>query len=590
MFQISKASLFPILIIIIISFLTFSPSFKLALFGDDWLAFFRFKQHIDPGTGQWNYFSYYLTPYGAQDIIMGLLYKIYGFNSSYYYLTSYILRLIAAFSLYPLVMYLTKSKISSLYAVTFFSLTTIGLDTTNWVFNMPSYITISLFFVSLYFFISQRDDQKVSRLLISGTLYYLAYITAPIRMHGSLVFLFLIEFFWFLQNRNSKTLKAATMRFSLMLFVFLIVRFAGHSQGPAIEASERFLLGINASQELLRQGRFDFLFYPLVMIGSMILPDLMLIASSINSYKQIITLSIPVLLISCSISFIILKIINRTTLKFNIYLFLSLVSWTLITSIIARGNLTTFGNSSLITLLLVGGYTFIFALFLLFYSIKQKNTSTAIFLSMTWITFSFFFAWWWVPTSIFPTTYRYLIIPAAGVSILFSIIIALGKSRLYQLFIFLFLTPFIFINISSSRSYFNQLLINHGQETSTKIWSSIPYVPELKSSKKPFIFYFDGDGTNGGILHDVITFGFPPHMALIYNLTASDPIPVPMSDFKELTSAVINGKTMPAYGYKAEPVDINHIYAFNLQGQNTIIDITELTRKKLIQISQLENN
>ena len=112
------------LVVIFVSLFTLYPSFQLALLGDDWLAFFRYAQHLGPRSpGVWNHLTYFLTPYGAQDITMGLLQKFFEFDSFWYYFVSYLLRLTASFSLFPLVYYLTKKKTPALFAVLFFSVT-----------------------------------------------------------------------------------------------------------------------------------------------------------------------------------------------------------------------------------------------------------------------------------------------------------------------------------------------------------------------------------------------------------------------------------------------------------------------------------
>src|SRR5258708_7024282 len=99
------------LAVLVISYFTLSKVFSLALFGDDFLAIWRFNYLVGPNSQYgYNYLTYLLTPYGAQDSVFGLLYRVFGFNASYYHAVSYLLRLIAAFSLYPLVFYLTKSK------------------------------------------------------------------------------------------------------------------------------------------------------------------------------------------------------------------------------------------------------------------------------------------------------------------------------------------------------------------------------------------------------------------------------------------------------------------------------------------------
>lgn len=592
MFKQKKAIFFPSILIIILSLLVFYPSFKLALFGDDWLAFWRYNYHLGPkSSGEFNYLTYYLTPYGAQDIIMGLLNKVYGFNSTLYYLTSYILRVIAAFSLFPLVFYLIKNKISAFFAVAFFSVTVVGLDTTNWVFNMPSYTTIALFNLCLYFFIKAREDNKPISLTLSGIFYYFAYITTPIRMHGSLPFIFLLESFWIFQNRNFKTLKKSIIRMAVFIIIFLIIRYTGHSQGPPQEATERFNLGIQAMSASLGQGRFDFLFYPIVMFGSMLIPDFIGPNGQINALRQLLPLFIATLLTFSLFVFFIMKNTNRFGSKLFAYILFSLGLWSGLVVLIYKGNLNFFNSTNQIFSLLLGGYTLILVSFLIIKFFREKYISQALLLGASWSILSFFFAWWWVPLSIFPTTYRYLIVSAMGVAIMFATIVSLAKTRQKQISLFALLSLLVIVHIIATRIYTNYLQDSHGQQIDKKIWSSIHYVPEIGKSREPIIFYFEGDETNSAILHDVITFGFPPHMALLYNLRAEDGgFPVPMSNFKEVVSAVVDGKPMPAYGYKVKPVDIDRIYAFHLQGKDNLINITDQFREELVQIKLQNEN
>ena len=573
-------------VILIISLFTFFPSFNLALFGDDWLAFFRFREHVDPGFSKsWNYLTYYLTPYGAQDILMGIMHKIFDFESSWYYFISYVLRIAAAFSFYPLVFYLTKSKIAAVFAVLFFSITTIGLDTTNWVFNMPSYITIALLNLCLYFFLKSRGESNPFSLIISAILYYFAYVTTPIRMHGSLPFIFLLEIFWVIQNRNFKTFKKSIIRLSVFLIIFLIIRYTGQSQGPPQEVAERFNLGIQTISMLLQQGRFDFLFYPVVMFGSMIIPDISGPQGQINALRQLLPLLIPTFLIFSLFVFFIIKNAGIFTSKLLGHILFSLGLWSALIILIYKGNLNFFNNTNQIFSLLIGGYALILIGFLLIKNFKEKYKSQALFLGASWSILSFFFAWWWVPTSIFPTTYRYLIVSAAGVSILLATIISLGKERKQQISLFATFSIILLLQLVATRIYINNLLNSHSQDISKKIWSSIPYVSEIGKSKEPVIFYFEGDGTNGGILHDVITFGFPPHIALLYNLSEKDGgLPVPMDDIKQLISAVTDGKALSAYGYPVKPISTDRVYAFYLQGKDNLVDITNEARNKLEQL------
>lgn len=573
-----------LLIIILISIFVFFPTFNLALFGDDWLAFFRYKQHVDPGSGQWNHLTYYLTPYGPQDILMGILQKIFNYESTPYYILSFIFRMTAAVSFYPLVYYLTKSKLASFFALLFFSITTIGLDTTNWVFNMPSYITIALFNIFLYFFLKSRQENRIKLLIIAAIFYYLAYVTTPIRMHGSLLFIFFLEVFWVLQKRSFTITKMSALRFCAVLIVFLIVRFTGQSQGPPQEPMERFMIGLTTDLRMFSQGRFDFIFYPIVMFGSMLIPDLIGPQGQIKTLRQLLPIFIFTGIAFSLLAFFVIKNIRDFRSKFFINLLVALGLWIVLVSLVFKGNQNFFNNTNQIFSLLIGGYTLILIGFLIIKFFKQKYISQALVLGISWSFMSFFFAWWWVPASIFSTTYRYLIVSAVGISILLATIISLGKGRRAQISLFILLLSLIILHIISTRMYINNLLQSHSQEISNKIWAKIPHIPEVGKTKEPLIFYFEGDGTNGAILHNVITFGFPPHMALLYNIREGDRTPVPMSDFREVISAVKDGQSFKAYGFPQKPIPLDRVYAFRLQGQDHLINMTDLVRQKLQEI------
>ena len=126
------------------------------------------------------------------------------------------------------------------------------------------------------------------------------------------------------------------------------------------------------------------------------------------------------------------------------------------------------------------------------------------------------------------------------------------------------------------------MLNSHSQQIADKIWSAIPYIPQV--GKEPLVFYFERDENNASILGDAVTFGFPFHIALLYNLTEADKIPVPMEDWREVVSAVKDGQSFKAYGYPLKPIPIDHVYGFHLQGQDNLINITDMVRQKLLSI------
>ncbi len=584
-----------VLLIISLSLFTFSPSFNLALFGDDWLAFYRYNKLLGPNASDhWNHLAYFLTPYGAQDILMGLLQKIYGYQSSLYYITSYVFRIIASFAFYPLILYLTKSKLAAFFAILFFSITTIGVDTTNWVFNMPSYITIALFNLFLYFFLKSREEKKFKLLPVSGLLYYSAYIITPIRMHGSMLLILLIEAFWLLQKRDKKILKKIALRLTMIIIIFLIIRYTGHSQGPTEEVSQRLGIGISADLAMLQHGRFDFIFYPIVIFGAMFLPDL---RSFLLGPDQLASYGVPafsfanIILIYLTPAFLGFLLINFILIR-NIPLpgkffrrnGIAGLLWIIIILLIHQANPNIFFDERYILSLTIGGFAIIIA-FSLFLNFNNKlNVSTSLLLSVSWSVLAFFFAWWWVPNTIFPTAYRYLTVSAIGVSIFLAALIGLGKGTKGQITLFSFFLFLVIIHITSTHFYFSQLNTMRSQKLYDKVWSQIPYVPEIGKTSRPIVFYFEGDGTvvNANILYSVITFGFSPHMYVLYNLKSDTQTPVIMDSWDEVLSAVKDGKSFKRhFGAAIDPIPIDNVFAYHLEGEDKLVNVTGLIREKL---------
>jgi len=577
-----KLSSLAFLLVFIISFLVIYPAFHIGLYGDDWLAIFRYVVHVLPfSKNGLHYFNYFLTPYGSQDIIMGLLYQKFGTNAFYYELTAYFLRLLAAFSLFPLAYYLTKSKLAAFFAVLFFSITTIGFDSTGWLLTMSTYLTIALFNIFLYFYILFHDKNRFKFLIISGVFFYLAYITASARMIGTPMFILSLETFWLIKDWTKRSLKSSLLRLTALFCILFIISTTGHTLGNRSDWLERLTSGITTIQRLLGEGRTDFVLYPVVTIGGMFIPNFILPSIQINTKKEmLLSVALPTLALF-SLFLLVIKA-NATKLKReDIYRTLvSAVIWIFTVFIIRKFNIVSFSSSSLILMLTTGGLAILVWTLLLIKYRTHKNILDAFFISLSWTIMSFFLAWVWSPGSYIDSTHRYLTMSAIGISLFFATIISLGNKLKSKLILTLLLSLFIVLHIISTRTYINKLLDLHNQQAIDKIWSSIPHIPEV--GKEPLVFYFENDGNNGGILGDSVLFGFPFHIALLYNLTESDKIPVSMTGWKEAISAVKDGKSFKPYGYTEEPISIDKVYAFRLQGKDTLINITDLTRQKLV--------
>jgi len=589
-------------IVFLVGMAVFFPTLKLSLYGDDWLVFWRYDSFFPSSqtSSILGYLKHFLTRYGSQDILMGLLRSVYGYQSEYYYLTSLIIRILAAFSLYPLVFYLTKNKLATLFAMMFFSVTTIGLETTEYISHISSYIGLIFFNLFLYYFLKSREKGESKKLFYSGLFFFLTFVIVPIRMTGLLPFILLIEIFLVIQNWGKKILKKVFLRLSFIFLIFLFINISGNpfffpSQGGNIKPPSNIFLINQTTESLsrmvkqLENHRFDFLFYPIISFGSMFVPD-----TAIESYPAIPSKSqlfFLLILVYSLFAFITLTIMRSIFIAKSAspraILFLT-AAWSLISTVVYLANQTTFPGSKFLILLLIGGYITILGLYLLHKFYRNKLISQAIFLSLCWSIVAFIIPWFWDPFFLLVTYHRYLIGSTVGISLFLATVISLIRNQKYQKIVLSLFFLLMLIHIINTRMHIKKIVGNHDATTSNKIWSQIPYIPEVGKSKEPLVFYFEGDETNGSILNDTVTFGFPFHMAILYNISETNKNPVSMIIWKNVESAVLDGKSFaPHFGGRTlNPISPLSVYAFRLQGKDNLINITDDARKKLVEFLQ----
>lgn len=576
------------LIIIAVSLFTLYPSFKLSLFGDDWLVIYVYIIAIGSlSAGFLKHLHIYLSPYGPTHVFMGIFEQFYHYNSLYYYVTSYLFRMFAAFSLLPLTYYLTKNKLSAFFAVLFFSVTATGFDTTNWVFNMTSYLGIGLISLFLYLYVKSKEENRMKLLIPGVILLYLAYVTVPIRMHASLPLLILLESYWNYREKNFLFAKKSLQRLSAVIAIIVFIRLTGASFGQPTEAVDRLNEGINTIKLFISQGRYDFLFYPIISFGSIFIPDVILpISGQISSVMGLIlNIVFPIILVFAIISKLLINLTCELKKSFfSIFISFAII-WTMIATVVYKGNHSSFSSALYYSLLLIGGYIFIIAILFIVRSYHRGSTVTLLFLSLSWVLLSYIYAWLWQPEALYLTVHRYLIVGAAGAGVFLASLISLGRTKRAQMTIFLIFIPLIIVHIYTTRLYEYQLLSSgHGQEIFNKIWSSMPNIPDINKRDKMTMFYFMGDNTNGNILHDSILFGFSPHMALLYNITDRNKVPLALESWEDTVSAVKDGKALVRYfGRPMDSIPIENVYVLKLEGRDNLIDITEEARKKLKQ-------
>lgn len=476
--------------------------------------------------GVWNHFTYFFTLYGPQDIISGLLFNFFHYNSSPFYIFSYILRLLASVSFYPLTFYLTKNKFASFFAVLFFSITSIGLQTTDWVFNMPSYLTIGFFNLFLYFFLISRSNYKAKYVFFFTLFFFISLVISPIRSMSIVPFILTIEVIWLISHHSLADFKKVAIRLLIVLLTYALLLtqttlFTSPSwDTQTVTPATNFLVNSTLDSfkngyDLVQRGEGYFILNPIVTIGGMFIPNL-----SVNNK---------------SLSFLIGS--------------LAIIIW--------------------LSLVVLN---------------KKSQIRDSLMISLIWTMSSFLIPWLRREylTIIFPTDHRYLILPAIGICIFFASLIALAKSKKAKYIVFTILAFLLVLNIQATRSYFQELENIRSQQLYNKIWSQFPNIPDIKDisqRKGSLLFYFSGE--RGEIIHNVLEFGFPSKLQLIYHISDYKTI-ITTGSFDELISAVENGKTLGKFGLSPQPIPIENIYSVNLEGKDKLVNTTDITRSQIL--------
>lgn len=218
------------LLIIFITFLSIGQSLHFALDGDSWLTLYRYIKDFTTFGSHFD-LKNYSTDYGNYvfvDIIMGIIYRLFSFKPFPYYLVSVILRVITAISFYPAVFAATKDKFAAILASIFFASMYAGIETTNWVFNMNTYVSISLFNFFIYLYYSKEFKILSIRGISTSLVLASSFIVTQNRMHG-LLFIIPLLTICKIHKFNKENLGQALIRLVVLLLPIFVYRFVTRS-------------------------------------------------------------------------------------------------------------------------------------------------------------------------------------------------------------------------------------------------------------------------------------------------------------------------------------------------------------------------
>lgn len=602
-----------VLLILLLTFLAVRQSFTLALGGDDWGLHYAIwsiydvqKQYTFP-----NPFAYMCT-YCIHYFFLSIISNIWGYEPFYYFFVSLLARTFAAISLFFIVRKLSGRTLPATLASIFFAVTYLGIETTDWVFNYNHYLGVGIVSFFLLLYIKARETGKFKHLLISGLLFALALIVSPIRVHGLLPLVLVLEFGWWLIEGKDYKFKKFLIRMGTLLIIYYII-FTGLSDltiklrdwnsffspfiiygyGSTEWNLGRVQEGLSAMKLMLSQGRTDFLIDPIATIGNYIVPDRLLAAIPFSQITILgrgpftfLSFLLPVTLIYGGLTYIVLYLSGLKRKATLFYTGLQLI-WLFLIYFLLQSNRDTFSYAR-VAFALVGGSTIIFSVWL-FFLLKKKKPELAqlVLLGLGWMSTSIIFPWLISPNGIILTWGRYSIQQAAGLSIWMAIIFFIlisqlkARRRFFALGItYLLVLLFIFMHLKFTNDYLAHVNTYRSQVLDAKYWNKMTGdVPTLNKDGL-HVFFVITDQPSAEIA-EAIRFGFFGRSSIYYNITNQEYNPfVVLNDYNSIFSSVYDGKFLTKHGRKAVPTTVERIHAFLFQNKE-MYNVTDQVRTRL---------
>lgn len=554
-------------------YLSFHKSLNLNLYGDDWLVISKFFGGYGPGK-RLNYYDprIWISNYGFQ-YLTSLLFLIFEFNSLPYYITSLILRTLLAGGIYFLVKRIYSLRVGVITA-SLFAILSVGAETTDWVYNLNTYLGIFMAISGLAFFITSERKRNT---FLGWLLIITGYIVVPIRL---LILPMLMPILVFIkvsikEGRLSRGKKYMEIILKTLFAAspFLILKLFFPFLGWRPINSELLNKGIKIAQQMMSAGRYDFLLSPFTNLGQMILPFIPTVLEKLGWRIYPINNFFIYGFIIWAIGVCVLISLFRKLNKISVFvpIFIStllLVSLKLFTRYQGGWYLKDFSYFFWTFL----GIIFVIALFMTIsiqFYYKEKNkllfNLIVLFFSLTFV-----FPWLYRPGFLFGESHRYLITSGVGLALFFGVFLSTDDLKSDKVISYIktaLLLSLFGIHIFNSNRYFHDELKGRSQGLNdfifTEIQKQIPKLPE----SGPSVFYFEDFLPN--TYEALLRFGYGYHMQLLYDYPFNEKFhPVSANNLNDLEK-LINKKD----------VKLEHIYGFRWEEGN-LVNITEETRAK----------
>lgn len=255
-------------------YLSYGKSLGLSLYGDDWLVISKYFGAYGPGRRYpYLHLDLLTTNYGPQYVGMAILYKLFGSWALPYYIVSFVTRALCALAIYWFANRLTKNRFAGLAAGSLFAISVVGAETTDWVYNMNSYVGVGLSLIGLGLFL--YADNLIKK-FVSWFFLILGYMIVIIRLFilpVAISFLVFSKSLFFSSKRvGVNRVLISFVKLILAVSPFLILKH--YFPGLGFQKINAVLLtnGLQRAQGLVAEWKFDWLLIPFTMIGSYIFP------------------------------------------------------------------------------------------------------------------------------------------------------------------------------------------------------------------------------------------------------------------------------------------------------------------------------
>jgi len=564
-------------ILLMTVFIVYRGSLGLTLYGDDFLVISKFFGGYGPGK-ELNYYDprIWISNYGFQ-YLTALLYLVFGLNSLPYYIISLTLRALLAYSIYFYTSHIFNKKAGILSGL-LFAVSSVGAETTDWVYNMNSYIGIFFLLIGL----TLIQQAKTGRSKLKAWVFVITgYIVVPIR-------LFIVPMMMPLLAAGERYILIGKKRFfkpdylikTSFIFIltaspFLLLRLTLPSLGWQKVNSELIGQGILRAQEMVSAGRYDFLATPFTNLGRMVVPigPTQLQEAGLKVYPLSTFLKTGLLLFLLGSVYMVFAFTGLSFKTLSLSFLISALFLSFLKIFIRYQGEWLLKEFSYFAWTFFGLLTtMIFALLILKSFIRQNKYM--LFYGVSFVfTFSFLYPWLYSPGFIFSEKDRYMILPSVGLAMFLGSLLSkmTNKStfgvRILTFVLFLFFVVSQAVNV---QRFFKQKLIERTPELNGIIFDSImAAVPELPKDYRS-VFYFED--FSPGVSESLLRFGFGYHMQLFYNFPFNEELhPVSLFTYEALEDRVTN-----------EDIPEDYVFAFRWK-DGEILDITKTIRRKLFE-------